>query len=125
MSSAETEIEALQRRFAEAWNREDGAATVEDFAEDALRNDSRGNIQRGRAAIRDVYVALVGTNTIHLEPGGTRLLSDAVAIWQSPMELRARAGGAVTRGWVLDVLVKRDGRWWILEAHVKLFPTGG
>ncbi len=112
--------------FAEAWSEGDAQAAASFYTEDGTRVGAFGDIQHGRAEIQAAYDRLLhqtmpGAKVVQ-ERGSVRMLSPDVALWQGGIEIVSAGGGSVMRGHVVQVMKKVQGRWFILDAHPKLFP---
>jgi len=112
--------------FAEAWSTGDARAAASYFTEDGRRVGGFGDIQNGRAEIEVAYDKLLHQTmpgaVVKQERGSVRTLTPELALWQGGIEIVPAGGGAVLRGYVLQVMKKVDGRWLVLEGHPKLFP---
>lgn len=126
MSPDEAEIIRVHQEFARCWNRGDARGLAALFADDGVRVGAGGDAQRGRAAIEHALDALFRGSfrgaTVTLGISTVRLLGAEHALWQAPLEIFV-PGGPHLRGHALDVMRKRDGRWWVLESHPRLFPA--
>jgi uncharacterized protein (TIGR02246 family) len=113
--------------FAEAWNRGDAAAAAAFFTEDGLRVGAFGDIQKGRSEIAAAYDRLLNQTmpgaTVTQESGTVRMLTSDLAIWQGGIEITPPGGASPLRGHVVQVMKKSGDRWFILEAHPKLYPS--
>lgn len=113
--------------FTEAWNKGDAQQAASFYAEDSTRVGAFGDVQRGRAAIQAAYERLLRQTMpgakLRQDRGEVRMVVPGVAVWQGGIEIVPPDGGAPTRGHVVQVMRKVDGRWLILEAHPKFFPS--
>ncbi len=121
------EIFELNDAFGEAWNRGDARALAGYHAEDGVRVGALGDVQRGRAEIEAAYGKLftgsLAGATVKVDKGTVRMLGRALALWQGGMEIIPANGSRTPiRGYVIDVLERRKGRWLILESHPKFYP---
>ena len=96
------------------------------FTEDAVRVGAFGDIQRGRAEIAAAYNKLLHQTMpgaiLKQERGHVRMFSANLAVWQAGIDILL-SDGTLLRGYVVQVMKKVEGRWLILEAHPKLFPS--
>ena len=139
MDADRAAIEKLHQDFGAAWSRGDAHGATSVYAEDGVRVGARGDIQHGRAEIEQAYVALfhgpfegasVGMGAAAgpvpgagagLSAATIRLLGANYAVWQAPFTI-VPANGPAVNGYAIDIMEKRNGRWWVLESHPKLFP---
>ncbi|OGU39854.1 MAG: hypothetical protein A2315_16070 [Ignavibacteria bacterium RIFOXYB2_FULL_35_12] len=56
------------------------------------------------------------------ERGAVRMLTPELAIWQGGIEIIPSSGSVSLKGYVVQVMKKVNERWFIIEAHPKLFP---
>jgi uncharacterized protein (TIGR02246 family) len=126
MSSDEADIIRRTREFAAAWNKGDAEAAAGFFAEDGVRVGAMGDIQHGRAELRDAYERLLSGPlsgaSVTQEDGDVRMLGPDLAVWRAGIEIRPAGGAPAMKGHVIQVMKKVSGRWMVLEAHPKLFP---
>jgi uncharacterized protein (TIGR02246 family) len=120
--TARAEIEAMMARSAEAWNRGDLDAFMEDYVPgEEATYVGRSGLLRGRAAIRAVYAP-------RFEPGAPRdslsfELRDVDALAASSAHVIAwyvlSRGDSVTARGPTSLLMRRgsDGRWRIVHDH--------
>lgn len=124
-SSDERAIFNETEAFAQAWNKGDAKVAASFFTADGVRVSAFGDIQYGRSEIEAAYDRLLhqpmSGATVKQERGTVRMLSSDLAIWQGRLEIVPPVG-APLRGHVVQVMKKVDGRWFILEAHPKIFP---
>ena len=121
--------EAIYREndlFMEAWNRGDAKSAASFFAEDGVRVGAMGDVEHGRAEIEAAYEnlmhkAMPGAKA-KTEKGTIRMLTPELAVWQGKLEIEKPDGSPPMKGYVLQVMKKVNDRWFILEAHPKLFP---
>jgi len=115
----------VTQSFATAWSHEDAIGAAACFTEDGVRVGAMGDVQHGRAELEAAYAKMLGGPfagaTVQQERGTVRMLSHEFALWQGGIEI-VPSSGAPIRGHVVQLMKKVDGRWWILEAHPKLFP---
>ena len=112
--------------YATAWGTGDGKLCASFFTEDAARTDARGVSQHGRAELEQAYTEMLTTwfKGAHLnqEVGTVRMLTPEYAFWEAGIEVTHPTGPA-NKGNVIHIYKKVDGRWLILEAHPKLYPS--
>jgi len=113
--------------FSTAWNQGDAKAAASFFTEDGTRVGAFGDIQQGRAEIETAYERLLhGTMagaSVKQERGSVRMLSADLAIWQAGIEIGLPGDSpTLLKGYVVQVMKKMAGRWYILESHPKFFP---
>lgn len=131
------QIEALVARYVTALDTLDADAYAGVFAEDA-EFDVTGTVYKGRAAIRKIVTDLQATRARN-EASGTpspqlyhvmsntsiEVIDATNARHQSYAQtVRAAEGGQFVVGFMgryEDVLVKRDGRWWIQSRKLVSF----
>ncbi len=132
-----TEIEELVALYVHALDTQDADAYASVFTEDAVYETPMG-VYEGRAAIRAIVTGLQ-ENRARAEAAGTEPLALYHVMSNSSIELidedearhksyaqtvSARAGGQFVVGFMgryEDVIVKRDGRWQILERKLVTF----
>lgn len=123
----EATIVDLHRELARALSAGDVDRVMGLFADDALRVDELGEVQRGPGAIRAGIDRLLTDPArgadVKILDGTVRVLSDHVAVWEGPLEIVPHGGGRLQHGYLIDVLKKTDGRWQIIESHPKVYPT--
>jgi uncharacterized protein (TIGR02246 family) len=119
-------IIAETQRFAEAWSRGDARAAASFFAEDGARVGAMGDTQHGRAEVQAALERLLqgpfAGAKVHQERGTVRMLTAELALWQGEIEITP-PGGTPIKGHVVQLMKMVSGRWLVLEAHPKLFPT--
>jgi len=112
--------------FAEAWSKGDAMAAASYYTEDGTRVGAFGDIQNGRSEIEAAYDRLLHQAmpgaVVKQERGSVRMLTPEIAIWQGGIEIIPANGGAALKGYVMQVMKKVEGRWFVLEGHPKLFP---
>jgi uncharacterized protein (TIGR02246 family) len=112
--------------FIKAWNEGDATAAASFFTDDAVRVGAFGDVQHGRAEIEAAYARLLhqmmSGATVTQDRGTVRLLTPDLAVWQGGMEIRSLDGSS-RKGHVIQVMKKVGGRWLVLEAHPKFFPS--
>jgi len=113
--------------FAEVWSRGDAQGAASFFTADATRVGAFGDVQNGRTEIQAAYHKLLHQTmkgaSVKLERGNVRMLTADHAIWQGGMEIISGGDGPVLKGFVVQVMKKVVGRWLVLEAHPKIFPS--
>lgn len=119
-------IIAETQAFAEAWNRSDAKAAASFYTEDGVRVGAFGDIQRGRAEIEAAYDRLLRQTMpgakVKQDVGTVRMLAPDLAVWQGGIEIVTPGSSVPLKGHVLQVMKKVGARWFVLEAHPKLFP---
>lgn len=118
------EIMETLRRFGDAWSKGDVATLLGFFTDDARRVSAFGDVSVGRAALGQAFTAMFqgafkGAR-VKLDPPAIRMIGADHALCETRMEILAPE--RTLKGVTLDVLVKKDGAWKILETHPKLFP---
>ena len=112
--------------FAQSWNKGDAKVAASFYTEDGVRVGAFGDLQHGRAEIEAAYDRLLHQSmqgaTVKQERGTVRMLSPELAIWQGGIEIVPPDGKPSLKGHVIQIMKKVNGRWFILEAHPKLFP---
>lgn len=123
-SADRSAIEALHDDFARAWSAGEGERLMAMFAPDALRVGAMGDVQRGEAEIRASWQTLFSGPfkgaSIRFDGVTTRVLSADYALWEAFIQITLPQ--RTLRGHVVDLMVKREERWQILETHPKMFP---
>jgi hypothetical protein len=83
-------------------------------------------VQRGRAELETACHKLLhgpfAGARVRQERGTVRMLTADLALWQGAMEITPAKGPSM-KGHVVQPMKKVGGRWLILEAHPKLFPS--
>lgn len=124
-SSEEELIIRASEDFLTAWNNGDARAASEFFAEDGVRVDAFGAIQRGREEIEAAYDKLLHETMqgakVKQERGTIRMLTPDLAIWQGGIEI-ILADSSTMKGYVVQIMQKQNGKWLNLEVHPKIFP---
>jgi len=87
-----------------------------------------GDTQQGRSEIEADYHKLLSGPfagaSVTQEAGAVRMLAPELAVWRGGMQIRLPNDGPVLKGHVVQIMKKvTGGRWLILEAHPKLFPS--
>ena len=106
-----------------AWNRHDMDAFAALFHEDATFVNIRGTLLKGRDAIRDVHKQIHSTfyrtSQVAQEVEDVRVLAPRVALGHVRTELRGdeRFPDTVKHTRMSLVILERDGRWLVAEAH--------
>jgi uncharacterized protein (TIGR02246 family) len=132
----EAPVRDLGARFVEAYNRRDADAVAALFTDDARIFDDEGRVTEGRPAIRARFAGSFETTegeTLRLEPGTIRFLTDDVAVEDGvsvsspapgPGDKTEGQGGAADerRSAYTATHVRRDGTW--LTAEVRDRPEG-
>ena len=127
----EAPVRALGTRFVEAYNRRDADAVAALFTDDARIFDEEGRATEGRPAIRARFAGSFETTegeTLRLEPGTIRFLTDDVAVEDGvsvsspapgPDDKTEGQGGAADerRSAYTATHVRRGGTW--LTAEVR------
>ena len=112
--------------FTSAWNEGDAKAAVSFFTEDAVRVGALGDVQHGRSELEAAYKRLLQEMMpgakVTQERGTVRVLSPDLAVWQGGMVINLPDGSS-RKGHVVQVMKKVGGRWLVLEAHPKFFPS--
>jgi uncharacterized protein (TIGR02246 family) len=130
MTGNDEEITALVCRLEEAWNAGDAAAWVQDCLEDADFINIRGEILPGREASETRHAFMFKGpfrgSRLAISIRSVRRLSPDVAVVETDCRLtnaqRMPAGVLPTEAGLLltrlkQVLVRRDGRWWIAASQ--------
>jgi uncharacterized protein (TIGR02246 family) len=112
--------------FAEAWSKGDAKAAASYYTEDGTRVGAFGDVQNGRSEIEAAYDRLLHQTmpgaVVKQERGNVRMLTPELAIWQGGMEIIPAGDGSGLKGYVVQMMKKVEGRWFVLEGHPKLFP---
>ena len=129
-STAEDEIRRIVAAQAVAWNAGDGVAYAEYLAPDASFTNIFGMVMYGREAFAKRHAEILTTfykgTTKHHTIRRVRFVSRDVALVDIDNEVRgvkAMPGGAivpeggVVKTQLMEVFVRRDGRWWIEAYH--------
>lgn len=124
-SADEAAITSEVQAFSEAWSRGDADAAAAFYVEDGVRVGASGDIQHGRAELRDAYERLfhgpfAGARVVQ-DPGHVRMLTLDLALWQGGLRIET-PGRAPLLGHVVQLMARHGTRWLIVEAHPKLFP---
>lgn len=113
--------------FGEAWEKGDAKAAAAFYTEDGFRVGAFGDKQRGRAEIEAAYNKLfhetMAGAKMTMEPGSVHMFSGELALWQGAFEIFPAGSNTPLKGYALQVMKKVNGRWLILEAHPKLYPS--
>jgi uncharacterized protein (TIGR02246 family) len=127
MSSAEG-VEAIYREiyaFSDAWSKGDAKGAASFFTEDGVRVGAAGDIQHGRAELEAAYDQLLHGRfagaTVTQERGSVRMLTPDLALWQGGMHIAPPGGAPPIKGYVVQLMKKVNGRWLVLEAHIRSF----
>jgi uncharacterized protein (TIGR02246 family) len=125
VGAEEKEILERTTQFLEAWQRGDARAATAHMAEDAIRVGAFGDIQHGRAEIQAAYLKLFSGGpmkgaTVKFDQS-VRLLGSDVAVSEGPLTITPPEGAPIA-GYSVELWKKRDGRWWLIEAHPKFYP---
>lgn len=123
----ENDIYKENNSFLEAWNNGDAKAAATFFTEDGVRVGAMGDIAHGREQITAAYDNLLNKAMpgakVQMEKGTVTMLTPELAIWRGGLEIGRPDGSLPIKGYVVQVMKKVQGRWLILEAHPKFFPT--
>jgi uncharacterized protein (TIGR02246 family) len=118
-----SEIEA----FSKAWSRGDAKEAASFYTEDGVRVGAMGDVQRGRAEVEAGYARLLHGPftgaTVTQERGTIRMLTDDLALWQGGMTIQPAGMAPAINGYVVQLMKKINGRWLVLEAHPKIYPS--
>ena len=130
MNGNDNGIEALVHRLEDAWNAGDAAAWVQDCLDDADFINIRGEILPGRQASETRHALMFEGpfrgSRLAISIRSTKLLSSDVAVVDTDCRLtgapRMPSGVLATEAGLLltrlkQVLVRRDGRWWIAASQ--------
>lgn len=130
MTGNDDGIAALVRRLEDAWNAGDAAAWVQDCLDDADFINIRGEILAGRKASETRHAFMFEGpfrgSRITISIRSTKHLSSDVAVVETDCHLtgapRMPSGVMLTEAGLLltrlkQVLVRRDGRWWIAASQ--------
>ena len=112
--------------FVEAWNRGDAKAAASFYTEDGTRVGAMGDIQHGRKELEMAFDTLLNKKMVGAkakqEKGTIRILTPELAIWQGGLEIYMPGDSTSIKGYVVQVMKKVNGKWFVLEGHPKLFP---
>ena len=136
--TSEDEIRRIVAAQAVAWNAGDGVAYGEHLAPDASFTNIFGMVMYGREAFAKRHAEILATfykgTTKHHTIRRIRLVTSDVALVDIDNEVRgvkAMPGGAivpaggVVKTQLMEVFVRRDGRWWVEAYHnVDVKPAG-
>ena len=127
---AEDEIRRIVASQAAAWNAGDGAAYAEHLAPDVSFTNIFGMVMYGREAFGKRHTEILATfykgTTKHHAIRRIRFVTADVALVDIDNEVRgvkAMPGGAivpaggVVKTQLMEVFVRRDGRWWVEAYH--------
>ena len=113
--------------FSDAWSKGDSKAAALFFTEDGMRVGAMGDVQHGRAELEVAYDKLLhgpfAGATVTQERGTVRILTVDLAVWEGGMTIQPAGGAPPLKGYVVQLMKKVDGRWLVLEAHPKLYPS--
>lgn len=128
--SPEAEIRGIVSAQAAAWNAGDGAAYAKDVAPEASFTNLFGMVMYGAPAFAERHRQILGSfykgTTKHHEIRRIRFVTADVALVDIDNEVRgvkAMPAGIVVpadgivRTQLMEVFVRRDGRWWIEAYH--------
>ena len=129
-SSPEEEIRRIVASQAAAWTVGDGARYAEHLAPEASFTNILGMVMYGREAFFKRHAEILATfykgTTKHHAIRRIRLITPDVALVDIDNEVRgvkAMPGGAivpadgVVKTQLMEVFVRRDGRWWVEAYH--------
>lgn len=113
--------------FSDAWNRGDAQAAASFYTKDCIRVGAFGDIAHGREELKEAFTKLLTQGM----PGASvkqfnesvRILTSEYALWQGNIEITIPGNPAPLKGHVVQVMKKVEGRWLVLEAHPKFFPS--
>jgi uncharacterized protein (TIGR02246 family) len=112
-------IRAIEEAYDAAWSRGDAAALVSSFAPDAVVVNPRGQVADGKAAFEQIMAGLFASAFRGSTHTGRitriRYPTDDVAIVDGEATLRGPELAVVHP--FTDLLVRRDGRWWICDVR--------
>ena len=128
--SAEAQIRAIVGAQAAAWTAGDGSAFVKDIAPDVSFTNLFGMVMYGAPAFAERHRQILSTfykgTTKHHEVRRIRFVTPDVAIVDIDNEIRGvktmPAGitvppDGIVRTQLMEVFVRRDGRWWVEAYH--------
>ena len=128
--TSEDEIRRIVAAQAAAWNAGDGVAYAEPLAPDASFTNIFGMVMYGREAFIKRHAEILTTfykgTTKHHAIRRIRFVTTDVALVDIDNEVhgvKAMPGGAivpaggVVKTQLMEVFVRRDGRWWIEAYH--------
>jgi uncharacterized protein (TIGR02246 family) len=135
--ASEDEIRRIVAGQVVAWNAGDGDAYAEHLAADASFTNIFGTVMYGRQTFATRHAEILATfykgTTKHHSVRRVRFVTPDVAIVDIDNEVRgvkAMPGGAivpaggVVKTQLMEVFVRRDGRWWVEAYHnVDVKPT--
>ena len=129
-TAAEAQIRAMVAKQAAAWDAGDGAAYAEDLAPDASFTNIFGMLMYGAAAFAERHQHILATfyqgTTKHHAIRRIRFVTPDVAIVDIDNEVRgvktmpagiAAPPDGIVRTQLMEVFVRRGGRWWIEAYH--------
>lgn len=127
MNTDEQAIFSEVEAFAKAWNKGDAKAAASFHTPDGVRVGAFGDMEHGLTEIEAAYEKLLHQTmpgaVVKQEHGTVRMLSPELAIWQGGIEIIPVGSGFSLKGYVIQVMKKVNGRWFVLEAHPKIFPS--
>ena len=128
--TSEDEIRRIVAAQAAAWNAGDGVAYAEHLAAEASFTNIFGMVMYGREAFTKRHAEILATfykgTTKHHAIRRIRFVTADVALVDIDNEVRgvkAMPGGAivpeggVVKTQLMEVFVRRDGRWWVEAYH--------
>ena len=130
-TSDETAIRKVFADFAEAWGRDDAKSMASHWADDGDLINPTGRRANGRAEIEklftDEHATLFKGTHITFSEGTIRFAKPDVAVPTSDYEVPGAHppnGAEMTmKGIVTSVMVKKNGKWWILSTR-PMVPVG-
>jgi uncharacterized protein (TIGR02246 family) len=136
-AASEAAIRAIVARQVVAWNAGDGNAYAEHLAPDASFTNLFGMVMYGKPAFAQRHAEILATfykgTTKHHAVRRLRFVTPDVALVDIDNEVRgvtAMPGGivvpadGVVKTQLMEVFVRRNGRWWIEAYHnVDVKPT--
>ncbi len=130
--------EAIKERleeFTAAWNKHDATAMADTWAPDGDLINPFGRVAKGRAEVQklftDEHASFMKGTTHKITSSSVRILGADAAILDFDADVTGMKAPDGTDlppfdVHVTTVMVKKDGKWWIVAAHpVQYLPTPG
>ena len=125
VASAEQEVRALERRWLDAYERNDMAAMAEIVADDFTITFPDANVDTKAEILSQMRALPPGpsANRYHTRNVASRNYGDTVILTGIVVAETQRAGRTVRQEWAYtDTYVRRNGRWQVVASHLSTVP---